>query len=100
MLEQSEWIAQSKTHTGELFPQLKKQKEKRKKEKRERERKKRESILMSQLQLIAFNDEIKRDSRSRLEWNGVQQSKQEEISELQKRKTKLRIRTLPINNHF
>jgi hypothetical protein len=56
--------------------------------------------LMSQLQLIAFNDEIKRDSRSRLEWNGVQQSKQEEISELQKRKTKLRIRTLPIKNQF
>ena len=99
MLEQSEWIAQSKTHTGELFPQLMKQKRK-KKEKREIERKKRESILMSQLQLIAFNDEIKRDSRSRLEWNGVQQSKQEEISELQKRKTKLRIRTLPIKNHF
>jgi hypothetical protein len=58
--------------------------------------------LMSQLQLIAFNDEIKRDSssRSRLEWNGVQQSKQEEISELQKRKTKLRIRTLPIKNQL
>jgi hypothetical protein len=55
------------THGRTISPTKETKRKKKERKERKRKRKKRESILMLQLQLIAFNDEIKRDSRSRLE---------------------------------